>query len=410
MSSKPWIPALALGALLTGLTGCGKQGDPLPPLRTIPAAASDLAVQQRGGQLLLSFAYPNRTTAGMALPGIERVEIWQVERPAILPPPPAPVEPPADDASEAADAPEAGGEDTTAPEAAEEGPQDESEAAPTGPPVYRLPKVDNREFAAAATLRLELSGDALRQAIDGSQITVALPWAPQELPEEGEPPLAVLFSARTATAEGEVSADSNRGGLIPRLPPPAPVTELSAEAEADGIALAWEAADDPDAKGFNVYRRDASNPRLGSPLGVVGNQQRAYKDLSAEYGRRYVYSVSRVAGRRPLIESTIGSAREVDYQDRFAPTDPGGLVALSEGGQIRLLWNTVTADDLAGYRVYRRTAGAAAWTALSDAALTATKLVDRGLTLGDVLEYRVTAVDERGNESAGEQVITATVR
>ncbi len=94
MSSRDWAPYLAATALVLGLTagGCGKKGPPLPPLRYVPAPTKDLAIIQRGTNVLLSFTYPKTTPAGIALNGVTAVEVWEMERQA---PPPAPPPPPA---------------------------------------------------------------------------------------------------------------------------------------------------------------------------------------------------------------------------------------------------------------------------------------------------------------------------
>ncbi|MEM7481331.1 MAG: fibronectin type III domain-containing protein [Acidobacteriota bacterium] len=435
MSCKPMHsprPHFGLALLLAALlptTGCGKQGDPLPPLRTIPAPAQELAVQQRGSELMISFEYPNRTTSGAALAGIDEIELWQLERAAILPPPPPP---PAEETAEEEAPQEAAPEEPAAEiEASGEGSNDAEEPVPpasesaSDPPAedptaqYQLPSVEAREFAGAATRRLSLRGEDLQDAVEGSRIALRLPYTPsvdEGSEEAGDTtPTALLLAVRTRTAEGETSGFSNFAGIIPRVPPPA-VTALTVEEQPDGVQLSWtfeDAADDTYAggvPGFAIYRRDASSRGFDEPLQLVGDKQRRFKDLDATYGKRYVYSVTRVAQRRPRIESAIGAAREVAFEDRFAPPDPTGVVGLSEQGRIRLLWNAVDAPDLAGYRVYRRDTGMTEWTALTRGPVQATEYVDTGLAVGQSLDYRVTALDAIGNESAGEDVITAPVR
>ena len=53
---------LAASALL--LTGCGYIGEPMYPLLNIPMRVTDLAVVQRGGELVYQFNLPNLTTEG----------------------------------------------------------------------------------------------------------------------------------------------------------------------------------------------------------------------------------------------------------------------------------------------------------------------------------------------------------
>ena len=72
--------ALAVVALCLLAVACGKKGNPLPPMRVIPTAATDLVVSQRGNQLVLRFAYPQTTTAGAKLPGLAAVEVSAMTR------------------------------------------------------------------------------------------------------------------------------------------------------------------------------------------------------------------------------------------------------------------------------------------------------------------------------------------
>src|SRR4051812_39125353 len=72
----------ALGLLLAAALGCGKQGPPLPPLRTVPAATQDLHVRQQGTRALFELTYPKTTAGGVALDGVTAVEVWEAVQPA----------------------------------------------------------------------------------------------------------------------------------------------------------------------------------------------------------------------------------------------------------------------------------------------------------------------------------------
>lgn len=341
---------------------CGKKGDPEPPLLPIPHATDDLIVAQRGGELLLDFAFPRTTAAGMPLPALERVEVYRMVRPAL----PAP---PADEADD--------------------------EAA-TGDDQYLAPPVDQREFEAAATVAVTLRGDEIAAAVRGDRLALSLP---QEPPPPA--PEAHYFAVRTV-AEGDYpSALSNRVSIVPEPPPPAP-HDLDVTPRADGVEIAWQIAEPPAGAatpiGFNVYRRAATERDFGPPLRRIGPSQGSYLDLSARYDQRYVYAVTAIARPRPLIESAIAAAREVDYRDRFPPPPPEGLVALADEGSVRLVWDPSHAADLAGYAVYRR-AGEGPWRRLTAEPLAEAGYADPAVEAGAVYRYRVTALDRLGNES-----------
>ena len=66
-----WMAALLV---LAAALGCGKRGDPLPPLARTPQPVRDFAVAQRGPDLEIRYTAPRTTTGGVRL-DIHAVEI-----------------------------------------------------------------------------------------------------------------------------------------------------------------------------------------------------------------------------------------------------------------------------------------------------------------------------------------------
>lgn len=358
---------LAAGCTVLALAACGKKGDPLPPLLPVPRAAEDLTVQQRGPELILRFAYPQTTAAGLPLGELERIEVYELARPALA----APV----------------------------------TEPAPTETaPGWLSPPIDAREFVAAAKVVLTLRAGDLAGAVRGDRLAVTLP---QELPPP-DPPQARYFAVRTV-AEGDfASGYSNRAAIVPQTPPPAP-RELTAVARADGIEIGWQAEEDPGIAGFDVYRRLSTERDFGEPLQLVAPAERSFVDAGARYGQRYLYAVTAVGQRSPLVESAVAAAREVDYRDLFAPPVPASVVALADAGAVRLVWDESRAPDLTGYHVYRRR-GDGEWQRLTAEPTTEVEYADPDVAPGEPYAYRVTAVDELGNESEPSAVAETLLR
>lgn len=469
-----------LPLLLTA--ACGKQGDPQPPLRYIPQTADDVDVQQRGHTLLLDFPYPKTTTAGMALEGLQRVEVYEVVRPVSTadrdlvdpdwPGPesgggevdgeapdaggPAAGEPgsqeppePADDlmiqevgiggadevdqaaarrevSEEMAEASaetqgESEGESRQEPQevgdeeaaTADDG-DDEAAAGEAGegdeavsPAVLErrrrnrmLRPLDDREFELAAELRATLAGDDLTAAVVGDRIQVRLPL-PRPLPED---PRIHYLAVRTVSDRGDTSALSKQARIVPLDPPPAP-REIRAEARGDGIQISWE-PQGPEIVGYNLYRRNARFRNFENPVAVPTAQLSTYLDRTARIGETYIYTVTAVAQRRPLVESEVAEVREVDYRDRFPPPSPRNAVALAEDGRVRVVWQGSEADDLAGYLVWRRAGEAGEAVRLTPEPLTVTEYVDTDVEPGTTYTYRVAAMDDTGNESEAAEATT----
>ncbi len=336
---------LALACLLPAalaLAGCGKQGPPQPPLRTVPAATRDLTARQQGSQILLSFGYPQTSASGTALGGIAKVELWEVSRPV-------------------------SGE--------------------------KLEPLDARLFTSTAKLRLELKEAELASATSGDRLNLALPLP---IAEAGKPLPGSYFAVKTQGKVGDPSDFSNVVGLLPKAPPSAP-ERVVVTARAEGVQVEWAAVEGATA-GYNVYRRDASTRTSTTPLFQASPSDKVYLDTTAQFGQSYIYSVTSVSQREPLLESPVTTEREVRYQDRFPPDSPKELVALAEPTQIRLVWRASEAGDVSGYVVYRRV-GEGAWEKLTPEPLPAPEHIDTKVASGQTYSYRIVALDGAGNES-----------
>ena len=85
------------------------------------------------------------------------------------------------------------------------------------------------------------------------------------------------------------------------------------------------------------------------------------------------------------------------FADLTPPPVPENVITLTEEASIRIVWDPVEAEDLAGYRVYRETTRgrvSRAWEPLTEPAF-----VDTVLEPGETYIYSVSSVDQKGNES-----------
>lgn len=354
------LGAVLLAALVLPLAGCGKKGPPEPPLRYVPKATEDLSVVQQGRELAFTLSFPSETTSGVPMPPLDRLDLWALVKPA------------------------------------------SGEGAPE--------PVNPTELEGAARLVETLDADDLRDSTVGGRIAFRVP-----LPET-EPPQAYFFAVRSVVSERDLSAFSNQAPIVPQPPPPAP-EDLGVTGTAEGIEVTWrspEASDFPGGTppvGYHVYRRDPRSRFWGEPIHTAGPSEVSFLDTGARLGEGYVYTVTTVMAESPAIESAPGGAREIEYRDLFAPPPPEEPAALPETGQVRLVWAASPAPDIAGYHVYKISSdpeGVAE--RLTPEPIRGLEYLDRGLPSGTTVIYRITAVDQMGNESEPTAEIRTDVR
>jgi len=471
------VVSAALVVLTLTSAGCGKKGPPLPPLRYVPAPTKDLAVQQRGTQLLLTFTYPKTTPSGAALTSVTSVEVWEMARQA--PPPAPPATPTPATPSAPAKAPGAAPSSATTPTATPPTPATTPSATPPAPkptatatatpagtvttpavgapsvppPPAALPggfpPIDAREFEGMAKLKLKLQGPDVAAATFGDKLVIMLPLpepppaaaAATEKPASGTKTTATAkpaagsatsstastaataasapaaptdtihyYAIRASGPKNDRSAFSNQAALIPKPPPPAP-GEVKVAGKPEGVEVSWAAPVSAPAAvqapaasqkilGFNVYRRDATAKTFGAPVRAALPDARSVVDTTARFGESYIYGVATITQPGPLVESALQSEAEIKYVDRYPPPVPADVVALAEAGTVRVVWRASAAPDLAGYLVYRRQGPAGAWKKLTEKPIAEVQYVDGAVTPGATYAYRVTAVDQSGNESA----------
>lgn len=301
-------------------------------------------------------------------------------------------------------------------------------AAPSTPPMPS--PLDPRQYEGLAKVRLTLTSKELGAATLGNQLIIDLPL-PEPLPAATAAapaaPAAVAATAKatagapTAAApragaasapaaagpthdyavraygpQGDRSAFSNQVMLIPKVPPPSP-EGVTVSPQADGILAAWKAV--PNVGGYAVYRRAATERFSSKPLALARAGETRHLDQTARFGQSYIYSVTAVDAKEPLVESAIKAEQEIHYVDVYPPPVPEELVAVAEAGRARLVWRQSEAPDLGGYIVYRRS-GKGDFVRLTAKPITATNYVDTAVASGQGYDYRVTAIDQTGNESA----------
>jgi hypothetical protein len=356
------------------VAGCGAPGEPTPPSPPLLVAISDLAAQQTGDAVQLTFTMPVKTVSGDRLAETPAVEIQR-----------APLKP------------------------------DGSPEVKSFRTVETIPGVLVGEYRAAEKVQIttRISPDDLR-AYPGS---------------------ALAYRVHTRASRKRASPDSNI--VIVRIRPvPERITSLHTTVTEPAVELSWPApvsssAGDPlpAISEYHVYRgeidpasadaaaKDLSQTKWKSPFAFLASTPtNSYRDSAFDFGKTYVYTVRTVIpGVGGAIESADSLPAIVTPRDIFPPAVPDGLLAAVIVGsptnppEVDLSWSINTETDLAGYRVYRSEQQGTPGQLVTPDLLPSPAYRDTSVQSGHRYWYSVTAVDRSGNESAPSAPVAAEV-
>jgi hypothetical protein len=380
--SRRWrcgrLAALLLALVSAGLLSCGKKGDPQPPLPRGPNAVSDLAVEQEGGDAVLTFSFPDRLLTGSPLRDLETIEIYRLVNPSSALTSPRP-----------SGAPAAGGSKDRAPGSA---------ARRTAGTARLAEQAFYREARSIAALSLP----ELAQQTRGATIVFRDPLEPL-LAAQGKP-TSLAYAVVSVRRSGERSPVSNLATLAPAVPPGPPVT-VRLTPEEGRICLEWIAPEKDllgqpaEVGGYHVYRRTLPEEEYGPPLNADPLPGTSFVDTAPPYGATHVYTLRATVPNRPRVEGLAAEEAGVEYRDVYPPAPPGRLDALPEAGLVRLIWDSVAAPDLAGYLLFRAE-GAGAASPITTSPISDTFYSDESVQTGRRYRYTVVAIDSAGNRSA----------
>ena len=347
-NSKLKTLAPILLALVIVLSGCGKEGPPLPPEIRVAERTTDLTAFQEGDDAVLRWSYPSLTTDGGALTDVEAIQVWRATLPAGQEPP---------------------------------------------PPVSAQDRQLRRQLLEGeGEVIQELEPNELAAITNGADLVYRDDLARWRESEGAETESPVLwYGVRTVCCRKRESVLSNVVRLEPQTAPPPPV-DVQLEAGAGGIDVRWRQTDDLAA--LVERSADGATWTAVTEEPVKGGE---WRDATAAQGRSWSYrlrSVRMIQGGGEVVGDPSPPAR-VDHPDTYPPATPAGVVCLPEGPRVRVRWQAVVGDVT--YRVSRHE-GRAEAEVLADG-LRVVELTDPSPPLG-ALRYVVVAVDGVGNESA----------
>jgi fibronectin type 3 domain-containing protein len=210
------------------------------------------------------------------------------------------------------------------------------------------------------------------------------------------------------TAVDDSDNESPRSAVAVLVPadftPPAKLEALHADVDEEhrSVTLRWTTLDEPDLEGYYVYRgpnRDELARLQATPLSFADAGQPTFTDAGYdEEGLRpgtLVYGIAAVDASYNVGPKTFV---EVVVPDNIPPPPPYSFSArLTPDGSVELHWNRRMVTDIAEHRIYRRLHEQ--FDLVRTVAADADEWTDETAERGETYTYRMSHVDEAGNES-----------
>lgn len=341
----------SLSLCLSFFLGCGKIGDPLPPIPRAPLIVNELRADQRGAAVILNFPFARTPRAA----GLQRVDVYRLVEPV---------------------------------------------TAPAG--------ITPAEFEARARVIASIPADQM--PVKSATITYQ---DPLDL-KVSDKNVRHRYAVRLVSASGAAADLSNYATIEPLFDLAlAPVNVRAVQRERE-IEITWDApasnesgSTPANVAAYNLYRRPPGGTL--AKLNAAPLTDRTYKDRDFGFGGQYEYIV-RALSLLPNNASLVGAIESADSvilshtaKDTFPPAAPALITIAAANGMISLFWPLNTETDVAGYNIYRaETANAAptAWAKLNPQLHKSASFRDERVQVGKEYFYQLTAVDVHGNESA----------
>jgi hypothetical protein len=209
------------------------------------------------------------------------------------------------------------------------------------------------------------------------------------------------FTLVVDTTQGKKSQPSNPAAITP-VEVPGPVSRLRAVIDQRRIILEWsKPVEHPElADTYVIVRTDMpAEPQTVS--------EARYEDTQYEPGKTVTYQVTAVRRVGETAVPGIGpESLTTTIEDKTPPRSPSGLEIVQSDTGIYLTWDPSPETDLAGYRVFRSDGANGDFRQVSDRVISTNAFFDPSYRPGQY--YRVSAVDEFGNESAMSDLLRPT--
>lgn len=340
---------LVLGAAVLFAGGCGYKNPPVPPESIVPLAIEDLRYTATDDGVRMTWTYPMETIKGTDIASISSFDLFRAEIPL-------------------------------------------EDYCPTCPVPFTDP--------------LEVEGG--EPVVDGKRRVATYDYGMLRTGHK------YFFKVQARTGWWASSADSNIINFIWYLPAAAPTGFTSTTADSK-VNLDWlpvtTLKDGSPVDGeirYQVLRKVEGGDfeKVGKPV-----KKTRFVDTGLKNGTKYSYKVQPVMlfGEDTVdgVASTVVTEIPIDVTP---PPVPNGVLAIETGNGIRVIWDSSMNEDIAGYRIYRRTSESGKYIKVGSVTAPSTSFVDSKVEEEVRYYYSVTAVDNSSPPNESGKSKEATLR
>ncbi|NOZ87432.1 MAG: hypothetical protein GXP49_14405 [Deltaproteobacteria bacterium] len=178
--------------------------------------------------------------------------------------------------------------------------------------------------------------------------------------------------------------------------PPGPPSDIKASPGDKNVTISWKPpiANKTKIEGYHVYRLNCITGERQS-LSDEPVKGTSFLDIGLRNNHEYCYEVTALSkAGQALIEGRASVRVSIVPRDLVAPPPPGKVRIRRSGRETLIEWEPVKADDLLGYKVYRRNGQAGQAVCLTPKPIKDTRFVDKINDPGYMdFIYFITSVD-----------------
>ncbi len=211
--------------------------------------------------------------------------------------------------------------------------------------------------------------------------------------------ITATVTANIADRAGNAATQGAASGIVLSTSPSISAVSVSSNVASGEMTIRFS-TDEPATSAIN-YGIDAATLDTNLPVEALLTQNHTITLTNLPPNQLTFFEL--------LVTDNASNVGSFNGQGKLAPAPIAGLNAAAGSAEVGLVWEASTANELAGYNVYRSADGGSSFNILNiGAVITERYLVDSSATNETTYQYYVTVVDMDGNESIASELAEVT--